>query len=332
MTTRFTIMERSVGLFILLAFLSFLTTVIMVGRGQNWFRKHNVYWAVYNEGYNIQPGVKVKLLRADIGQVTKVELTEDNKVRVNMRILADYASRIRTDSKAAVESPTLIGSEYINIIPGADPQAGLIPPGGQIPAREQKKIADYLEEFDFEHKLLLAEETLEYLSDLTEALSNPRGPLLGTLENLRRLTAQIQEGRGTLGRVVREDEIYDKIVKDLDTLDSILANIDEAAKSVKTGAKSVERGAASVEKGARSTKEVTAELEERIPAILTKVQAVLDDLETAMGEAPEISQDARQGMRDVNQILESIKKNFLIRSHLPRQPVPETHGVEIRGE
>ena len=40
------------------------------------------------------------MLKTDIGQVTAVELTEENKAKVTMSILADYASRIREDSRA----------------------------------------------------------------------------------------------------------------------------------------------------------------------------------------------------------------------------------------
>jgi len=64
----------------------------------------------------------VKLLGTDVGQVTQVTLTEDNRVRIGVRILANYASRIRTDSLAIVESPTFIGSEYIAVTPGSKPR------------------------------------------------------------------------------------------------------------------------------------------------------------------------------------------------------------------
>ena len=56
------------------------------------------------------------------------------------------------------------------------------------------------------------------------------------------------------------------------------------------------------------------------------------DLEKAMVNAPEISREARAGMKEVNRILESVKKNILIRGNLPKEPTPESHGVQIRGQ
>jgi len=82
----------------------------------------------------------VMLFRADIGKVKRISLGEDN-VNVQLAILAKYASRIRQDAVAVVDSPTLIGSEYISIVPGA-PNAPKIPAGGMIPSIEKKSISD----------------------------------------------------------------------------------------------------------------------------------------------------------------------------------------------
>ena len=324
MTTRFTLMERLVGIFILLAFLSVLVTIVLVGRGQNWFREHNEYYAIYKEGYNLQPGVKVKLLRTDIGQVTEVTLTETNHVKVAMRILETYASRIRGDSKAAIESPTFIGSEYINIIPGSY-KTEMIPPGGQIPSKEQKKIAEYLEEVEFEHKLLMVNEILENLARITDQLDDQDGPLFGTMENLRQLTGHVAEGKGTIGKVVKDDEIYKRLLAELETLDKILASVRGTMDTIKSTARSAQSVAGGVSKK-------TPDMMTQVGDILARLQTISLQLEKAMNEVPDISRQARQGMRDVNKILEAVKKNFLIRGNLPGPTTPQSHGVEMRGD
>lgn len=327
MKLSFSYMERLVGLFILLAFLAFLATVFAVGRGQNWFRPHYDYYAIYKEGYNLQPGVKVKLLRTDIGQVTNVDLTSTNKVRVNMRILAAVAARIRGDSKAVIESPTFIGSEYINIIPGSY-HAGQIQPGGQIPSQEQKKISDYLEDLEFEHKLLLLDQTLENVASLTDQLQHPDGPLLGTLANIQKMTAMIKDGEGSLGKVIQQEEMYDKIMKQLDSVEGILKSIHGTAQSIDGAAKAINSTASKSAGVASDMPDVVT----RVRDILEKVERITADLEKAMANAPEISREARTGLREANRILESVKKNILIRGNLPKEPTPESHGLQIRGQ
>jgi phospholipid/cholesterol/gamma-HCH transport system substrate-binding protein len=324
-------MEKIVGMFILLTFLMFLGTMVLVGRGQHWFKQHNSYYALYKEGYNLQPGVKVKLLKTDIGQVTAVELTEENKAKVTMSILADYASRIRADSRAAIESPTLIGSEYINIIPGTQATAA-ISPGEEIPSKEAKTISDYLEEFDLEHKMLLIDEILENIAKISDELQRTDSGLLGAINNVERITGEVAKGEGSLGKIVSKTELYDKIMAELEVLNTALKNVEKASRTLNNVMKAVDTGAASVQKGAKSVEDVTAKINTDVPAILSKVQAILAELETAMHDVPDISSQARQGMRDVNDILESVKKNFLIRGNLPQPQAPESHGVEIRGE
>ena len=337
MKLQFSLMDRVVGLFIILSCLAFISALVMVGRVQNWFQKYNEYYALYDEGYDLQPGVKVKFLRTQIGQVTDVDLTSGNKVRVRMRILNKYRHYIVADCTAAIVSPTLIGigSEYIDIIPGGE-DGEKIKPGGEIPSRELKKIEkvifEWLDKFDVEYKMHLMNNIMGNIEYITEQMMDPEGGLFGTLSHLESLSGAVAEGRGSIGKLVQGEELFQKVVKQVERVDRIMASIESAAESIR-------KGAASVERGAKSTREVTAGLENQMPELLENMASILDNLnkagvllEEAMQDVPEISQETREGMRKANQILESVKKNFLIRGNLPAQTRPEAHGLEIRGD
>jgi len=292
MRLQYSTMERMTGAFILLTLLIFLFTVAVVGRGKNWFRKHVVFYTTFEEGYNLVSGSRVKLLGTDIGSVVEVALSESNQARVKIRVLADYALRIRSNSVATVESPTVIGSEYINISPGTS-NAAPIPPEGEIPTKEKKKLMEYLEEYEVGEKL-------ENIGKI--------------LEDLAKITGTVEAGEGSLG--------------ELDAIATFVAPLQETPDHLaRAGAKS-EGGSVHAEKATREA-----------PAMVDKVQELLDRLlrvsalmEKAMVEVPEISTRAREGMREVNLILESVKENFLIRPNLPRSPESDSHGIEIRGD
>ena len=117
MEMEFTRLEKVVGTFIIGVTLLLMTTLVVIGRGKDWFESYRVYYATFNETYNLQENAAVKLYKADIGKVKKISLT-NNRVRVKLLIQERYASRIRKDAIVVVESPTLIGSEYISVIPG----------------------------------------------------------------------------------------------------------------------------------------------------------------------------------------------------------------------
>ena len=319
MRLQYSTMERMTGAFILLTLIVFLFTVAVVGRGKNWFRKHVVYYTAFEEGYNLVSGSRVKLLGTDIGSVTDVLLTTGNKVKVQVKVLAEYASRIRANSVATVESPTVIGSEYINIRPGSS-KAAVIPPEGMIPTKEKKKFTEYLEQYEIGAKLENIGKILEDLALITDQLKDPKGPFFGTFSNLQQITGTVEAGEGSLGRLIKSDELYEH-------MDTFVATLQETADYLVRAGVNIEKGSEHLEKATREGPEMVDKTQELLDRLL-KVQVIL---EKVMTEVPEISAQAREGMQEVNRILDSVKENFLIRPNLPPPPDSETHGLEIRG-
>jgi phospholipid/cholesterol/gamma-HCH transport system substrate-binding protein len=327
MRLQYTTMERTTGAFILLTLLIFLFTVAVVGRGKNWFRKHVVFYTTFDEGYNLVSGSRVKLLGTDIGSVVEVGLSESNQARIKIRVLADYAPRIRANSVATVESPTVIGSEYININPGTT-KAPPIPPEGEIPTREKKKLTEYLEEYEIGAKLENIGKILQDLAQITGQLKDPKGPLLGTLGSLNQISKTVDAGEGSLGRLVRSDELHRQIQDELNAIARLVATLQETADHLTQAGSNIEEGSKNVEKSTREAPEMVDKVQELLDRLL-RVSAIM---EKAMVEVPEISTQAREGMREVNLILQSVKENFLIRPNLPPTPESESHGLEIRGD
>ncbi len=127
--------EKIVGIFVIFIGLLLLSTVIILGRGKNWFQDYNTYYTTFDESYNLKVGADVKLFKTNIGKVKAISV--ENKVRIKLAILSKYESRIRTDTLITVESPTFVGSEYISILPGTNdcPFAGT---GRRDPLKGQK--------------------------------------------------------------------------------------------------------------------------------------------------------------------------------------------------
>jgi len=53
-------------------------------------------------------------------------------------------------------------------------------------------------------------------------------------------------------------------------------------------------------------------------------------LEKAARDAPEITRDVRQGTHKANQVLDSVKRNVLIRGNITPDPEPETRSYPAR--
>ena len=262
------------------------------------------YYAQFKENYNLSPGSSVKLYKAEIGQVKRVELVGD-AVRVQMSIFEEYHTRFRQDTVITVESPTFIGSEYVSVRPGK-PDSPLIEPGGTIKSEEKKTLAEILAEYEVEETAKRLTETIRNVADIIDELRDPKGPLFSSLDsieknlkNLETVTTGLKEGEGTAGQLLRSDELINRVNASMERLDNVLKNIEGVTPEV----------TANLRESMEKIREITANLEEgsrEIPAVIrTSKRGV---------------QEIRDGMDEINRVVKALEKNPLVRGNLPPRP------------
>ena len=338
MDTTFSNMEKMVGAFVIGVAALLIATVIMIGRGKDWFEKYVTYYTNFNESYNLQENAEVKLFKANIGKVVDITL-ENNRVRVSLAILEKYAARIRQDAVAIVESPTLIGSEYISIIPGSS-DAPLVVAGGEVPSREKRSISDVLAEFEVEKTAKLVVKGIQDFSELSRMLGDTQGPLWKSLENFQNVSTHLSAvatdldaGRGPVGALLRSETILAQLERDLNQIDDIITNIDSVAQRTPDALSRIEEGVrvyndAGVAFNARMD-EVQGLFKE-IETAIASLQVILDNIKAGSYEVPEIAttlrdgiEEIRQEVEQVNRVVDSLQQNVFIRSNLSDEPVPK---------
>ncbi len=361
--------EQFVGIFLVITLFILTGAIVFIAQGKNWFKKHEQYHTFFKEGYNLSPGSKVTLYHTNIGKVVKVTLTDDNRVRVDLKILAKYASRIRENTVATVESPTIIGSEYIAIIPGTV-QKPVIPPKGEIPSKEKKALADYMEEFKMEEKLETLTGIVKNIKEITERLKDPEGGLFGTLNNIKEITARLKDPDGHLFTSLDNLRQTTTSLKDPDghlfaSLNNIrhitaslkdpkgelfrtLDNLASISEKIKKGEGSAGRLLIKddlyfkIEEEINKFDSILDNIElttARIPDIvdeiekrINEVKKPLAELEKGLKDVPEIMNSIQRELEELSDITEAVKKNFLIKKYLPPAPKERTISVEGRGE
>lgn len=304
MELKFSRMDRVVGSFIIVVLALMVGSVVLLGRGKDWFRPTVTYYAMFKENYNLAPGSPVKLFRADIGKVRSVALVGD-AVRVRLSIFEEYHTRFREDTVVTVESPTLIGSEYVAVRPGK-PESRLIEPGGTVKSEEKRTLSEILAEYEVEETARRLTETIRNLADIIDELRDPEGPLFRSLNsieknlrNVETVTADLKDGKGTVGQLLRSDELIDRVNTSMERLDNVLQNLEGA------------------------TPEVTANLKES----MEKIREITANLERGSREVPAVIrttkhgiQAIRHGVDEINRVVKSLEKNPLIRGNLPPKP------------
>ncbi|MBU2487784.1 MAG: MCE family protein [Proteobacteria bacterium] len=329
--------EKIVGLFLFLVILLALATVVSIGRGKGWFKSYVTFHTVFEESYNLQKGAGVKIAKTTIGQVRDVTLT-DRGVRVDLAIQEEYASRIRQETLATVESPTFIGDEYVSIKPGRQ-DVPRIPDDGPILSIEKKSISEILDEFQVEKtaKKLIA--AVQRLSDTADTIASPQGPLFEglasvntTLKHVESILASVAQGEGTLGGLVRSDDLLKEAQASMRKVDEILATIQKAADQAPPTA-------GEVRQSARELAEIGKQLQEATGEIVATVKEIVKNVRNGSKRVPEITEQTRYGIKEFRrgmkkfvEVADAIKANPLVRATLTPEPEgePTESGMRVR--
>ena len=122
---RFKGLEKKIGLFVIVAFLGIVLTIIAVGIQQDVFSPKTRLFIITDSGNEISEGMAVKLRGFNIGKVEKLELTDDARVKVTLSILRSHMQWVKSDSKARLLKEGVIGANIIEISLGSEKEKPL---------------------------------------------------------------------------------------------------------------------------------------------------------------------------------------------------------------
>jgi phospholipid/cholesterol/gamma-HCH transport system substrate-binding protein len=188
-------------------------------------------------------GAPVRLDGVEVGNVEAIRLLprtpgkaldKNKNIEVMMRVDRRYQSDILTDSTASLVTEGLLGNRYVNITRGFTGTP--LKQDGEIQGSEEKAMKEVVER---SAELLGNLQALsENVQDLISGVQQGKGSLGKLLtdeqayNHLNSILAKgdtmlgdIEAGKGTLGKLVTSDEMYAKVDKGLDNVNVILADV-----------------------------------------------------------------------------------------------------------
>jgi phospholipid/cholesterol/gamma-HCH transport system substrate-binding protein len=176
-----------------------------------------------------------------VGNVQSISLTprpqdSAHNVTVVMRVDAKYRNEIRTDSTASLITSGLLGNRYVTITRGLT--GTVIPPGGIVPGKEEAAMKQIVERgADLMENLGALSDDLRGIVDDVHRGRGTIGKLMNdpalydrlnsTAGKLDTVVSSIQSGQGTLGKLTTSDEIYAKTSEAMDHINSVLGAVQE---------------------------------------------------------------------------------------------------------
>lgn len=200
--------ELRVGLFVLVGLLILAVGIFYV-TGAGFFGPKYRIKTYLPEVSGLSTGAPVRLDGVEIGNVDQIRLVprEPGKppehmhnIEVGMRIDRKYQTDILTDSAASLVTEGLLGNRYVTITRG---YTGVpLKEGQAVPGTEEKAIKE------------VVERSADVLSNL-QALS----------DDIKDLINGVQRGRGTLGKLLTDEKVYNHLNSILDKGDQIVSNV-----------------------------------------------------------------------------------------------------------
>src|SRR5207248_5626790 len=154
---------------------------------------------------------RVKMGGVEVGRVEEIGLT-NNKVRVTMKIYKNKP--VKTDSTAKVTFTGLLGQNFVEVTFGS-PGAPVAQPGLVLQVKEQPDLSAIMNKIDDVAsgvqnltKSFTGFKVDELLGPLTDFIKANKDPLSATISNVSAISLQISEGKGTVGKLIYDDALY----------------------------------------------------------------------------------------------------------------------------
>ena len=306
--------EQLAGGFLLVLIIFTVVTLLVIAQSKGWFQTQNTYRIKFRQGYNLHQGSLVKMFNTEVGKVALLSITQTTErpqVEVIIKVNQEYANLIRQDSVAEVVSPTLIGSEYVEISPGSSGYPR-IEPHADIPSRERKSVTEHLAELASEDNIKKVKHMLVNLAQFSEDLKNDEKVLLAALNHIDEVFLNLTEGKGTLGMLVMQKDLYNRMNQAIDHMDKFLVEAKILIVDLKPMAQNL----------GVFTKSINQEIE--------PLKAIVANIKAGSEELPDLMEAATGTARSAKDTMDAIKANPLIRWTAPAGAKSQTIHVAPR--
>lgn len=243
-----------VGAFVVGGVLLFAIALFMIGERQMLFTRQFDVYTEFSRLSGLQEGAPVQVSGMAAGEVKEIILPNSpvQKFRLRLRVREDLHPLVRTDSVASIRTEGLVGGQYLLIAAGSD-RAPEAPPHSTIPSREPLGIADMLEQAS--RTIEIVNETIVTLrGDVEKTIQNITGTvqdadqLINSVggevrtiattaakisDDVMTITRGVREGRGTIGQLFADDELYRRATAIASEAERTVANLREASDSAK---------------------------------------------------------------------------------------------------
>src|SRR5262245_17698090 len=223
--------QLKVGLLVLAALVVFMATIFSLGQQEHLWERKVEYEIHFARAGGLLVGAGVSLAGVPVGSVASMRFPEDPSVsyiQVGIKVGGDVAVRIRENSVASISTLGLLGDRYIELTAGS-PDAPSLAPGSVINA---------IDPVDYEAVLGQSGDIVTNVVEVTASLKT--------------VLQSIEHGEALLGAMVRNRELGEATLRDLQ---ATMSHIEETSHALDDVLQRVRRGEGLLGRLTTNTKE-----------------------------------------------------------------------------
>lgn len=220
------------------------TLVILLTGNKSLFAKEVTVYTYLDDSAAVSEGSAVRLNGIAIGKIEKVALSGENqpnrRVRLDLLIEQDMLRKIPNDSEASIGAENLLGTKYINVKMG---ESGVpLAPGGTIRSLDTREFQDLVNAaYPSLQSLQKIVERIDRIVATVETGKGSIGKLLvddelyqrlvGTVAEVQKIAASIGDGKGTVGKLLYDESMYEDVRNTIKRTDAVIADLQNDLRS-----------------------------------------------------------------------------------------------------
>jgi phospholipid/cholesterol/gamma-HCH transport system substrate-binding protein len=279
-----------VGAFVLGGLVLFAAGLFMIGDRRLLFADQFEVTTAFTKVTGLQVGTQVRVAGLDAGEVLEIRVpaVPSQPFVVRMRLREDLHHLVRTDSVCSVHTDGIVGSAFIQVSPGSD-GAPIVAAGQTLEGRDMIEFSDLIAEGrdtfrtvtrevmdlkgDVSDAIVAATEATRTVDSVIQDTGSEIQTMMQTstkaveevrhvLADARVIVSDIKAGQGTVGQLLTDDALYQRIKGLAGEAEKTMANLQAVTERARTTFDGVTARDSAAQQMIRSVQGTLAEAQE----------------------------------------------------------------------
>src|SRR5260370_39791511 len=229
-----------VGIMAAVAMAILVVLIFLLTGSGDIFTSYATLYTYMDDSAAMAPGTTVRLNGILVGKIDKIEfsgLKEKGKIVViKLSVKRKFLAQIPEDSLVGVSAANLLGEKFINITKGKSPVP--VKDGGTLNSQPVEDIPQLMSRAgDLFGSFQVSVNRLDALLAGIENGEGTVGKLLkdealytelaAAARELNKIVASVNSGKGTLGRLLHDDDLYQELRSPIQRIDAMLNDLQQ---------------------------------------------------------------------------------------------------------